>query len=179
MVPVFVGMRPAEKQSDAVGAIIAPEGGKLLAGCKQTVTVYVIDANRMPLHTQFTVINRAKGDEPVCSGETSDAGLATFQLTPAPGDSLAVQVRKGSTISTFAIPVDAHGVALQATIRRSRVYCKALSTAGAHCPTAPGCGLITLILASNPLRSMLRVWAWLTLKVAHRACSHFGSPMMD
>lgn len=131
MVPVFVGMRPAEKQSDAVGAIIAPEGGKLLAGCKQTVTVYVIDANRVPVRTQFTVINRAKGDEPVCSGETSDAGLATFQLTPAPGDSLAVQVRKGSTISTFAIPVDAHGVALQATIRRSRVYCKALSTAGA------------------------------------------------
>ena len=53
-VPLFIGVRPSEKRSDAVNVAMIAEGGSLVQGSKQKIVAYVIDANRRPLQTPFT-----------------------------------------------------------------------------------------------------------------------------
>lgn len=123
-VPLFIGVRPSEKRSDAVNVAMIAEGGSLVQGNKQKIVAYVIDANRRPLQTPFTVVNESRAGEEVASGETTESGLATYTVTPMPGDSLVMRVEKGGVISSFPLPKPSAARTLQATIKRGKLYCK-------------------------------------------------------
>ncbi len=123
-VPLFVGVRPSEKRGNAVNVAMTAEGGGMVQGKKQKMVAYVIDSNRRPVKTAFTVVNVSRAGEEVASGETSQSGLATFAVTPMHGDSLVMCVEKGGVINSFPLPKPSATKTLQATIKRGKLYCK-------------------------------------------------------
>ncbi|MGN0213532.1 MAG: hypothetical protein ACI4AH_01840 [Muribaculaceae bacterium] len=70
-VPLFIGVRPSEKRGNVVNVAMAAEGGAMVQGKKQKMVAYVIDSNRRPVKTAFTVVNVSRSGEEVASGETS------------------------------------------------------------------------------------------------------------
>ena len=134
MVPLQIGGKAVKRNGEADGVFCEfyPEGGKLLSGHLQNVTIAMKDADGNPLSLTCYVTS---GKDTLVQQRTTKSGLQIVRLPFRSGESYYLHCRKDGKLYTFPFPEVVGGVGLQAFVKGKRVTYQVLkSDAGTNVP---------------------------------------------
>ena len=134
MVPLQIGGKAVKRNGETEGVFCEfyPEGGKLLSGHLQNVTVAMKDAAGNPLSLTCYVTS---GNDTLVQQRTTKSGLQIIRLPFRAGESYYLHCRKDGKLYTFPFPEAVGGVGLQAFVKGQRVTYQVLkSDAGTDVP---------------------------------------------
>ena len=129
MVPLQIGGKAMKQNgmTDGVFCEFYPEGGNLLAGHLQNVTVALKDAGRKPLSLPYYVTS---GKDTLIQQRTTESGLQIARLTIQPGKSYFLHCNQNGKLYTFPFPEAQEGSSFQVFINSRKVTYRVLKSGG-------------------------------------------------
>lgn len=128
-IPVFIGSeRDVECNDTAEFAMFFPEGGHLVRGKLQNLCIYLFNAQKNPLQTDFCVVKNE--NDTIVYGSTNDFGLSSFSFIPEYGSYYNLCLKGGSS---YSLPQVELKPALNVSVNKKRLICKILRPDGDTC----------------------------------------------
>lgn len=127
MIPLQIGGKVVKRDDEADGVFCEfyPEGGNLLTGHLQNVTLALKDAEGNPLSLPYYVTS---GKDTLVQQRTTESGLQIVRLSFRPGDSYFLHCRQNGKMYTFPFPEAQEGTGLQVFANTRRVTYRVLKT---------------------------------------------------
>lgn len=129
MIPLQIGGRAVKRNGEADGVFCEfyPEGGNLLVGHLQNVTIALKDAEGNPLSLPYYVTS---GKDTLVQQQTTESGLQIVRLSFRPGESYFLHCHQNGKMYTFPFPESREGTGLQVFANSRRVTYRVLRSGG-------------------------------------------------